>query len=228
MLLGAGQATVASGSRIGGDLIFATGRMQMDGAVAGSVLGSTGSYTEAGSVSGSERVNLAEPDEMQEPTVADRVLGGLRRYVSILAIGVLLLGLLPRIFRDAAGTARERPLVSLGVGFLGFIGVIVALGLLILITVVVAVVLGLLGLGSLTGVTVFAGLLVAAIIVFLLVLAVGFVAQAVAGLALGRLVVRGEGRSFPASLGALLLVGRGTIRRQVTEPVGSASPAATR
>lgn len=109
----------------------------MDGAVAGSVLGSTGSYTEAGSVSGSERVNLAEPDEVQEPTVADRVLGGLRRYVSILAIGVLLLWLLPRIFRGAAGTARERPLVSLGVGFLGFIGVIVALMLLILITVVV-------------------------------------------------------------------------------------------
>ena len=137
----------------------------------------------------------------------------------------------PTLDRGAAGTAREGPLVSLGVGFLGFIGVIgviVALVLLILITVVVAVVLGLLGLGSLTGVTVFAGLLVAAIIVFLLVLAVGFVAQAVAGLALGRLVVRGEGRSFPASLGALLLVGRGTIRRQVTEPVGSASPAATR
>jgi hypothetical protein len=134
----------------------------------------------------------------------------------------------PTLDRGAAGTAREGPLVSLGVGFLGFIGVIVALVLLILITVVVAVVLGLLGLESLTGVTVFAGLLVAAIIVFLLVLAAGFVAQAVAGLALGRLVVRGEGRSFPASLGALLLVGRGTIRRQVAEPVGSASPAATR
>ena len=256
VLLGAGQATVASGSRIGGDLIFATGRMQMDGAVAGSVLGSTGNYTEAGSVGGSERVNLAEPDVAQEPTVADRVLDGLRRYVSILAIGVLLPWLLPRMFRGAAGTARERPLVSLGVGFLGFIGVIVALVLLILITVVVAVVLGLLGLESLTGVTVFAGLLVAAIIVFLLVLAVGFVAQAVAGLALGRLVVRGEGRSFPASLGALalgvlvvvlvaaipivggwleallvllglgalLLMARRAIRRQVAEPVGSASP----
>ena len=51
--------------------------------------------------------------------MADRVLGGLRRYVSILAIGVLLLWLLPRIFRGAAGTARERPLVSLGVGFRG-------------------------------------------------------------------------------------------------------------
>lgn len=205
VLLGAGQATITSGSQIGGDLIFGTGRMQMDGTVDGSVLGSTGNYTRGGSVSGSERVNLAQPEEAQEPTVADRILDTLRRYLSILVIGVLLLWLLPRMFRRAADTARERPLLSLGVGFLGFIGVIVALVLLILITVLVAVVLGLLGLGSLAGVTVFAGLLVAAIVVFLLVLAMGFVAQAVVGLALGRLVVRTDGRSFRGSLGALAL-----------------------
>ncbi|HEV3497879.1 MAG TPA: hypothetical protein VHA34_16170, partial [Actinomycetes bacterium] len=167
--------------------------------------GSTGNYTRGGSVSGSERVNLAQPEEAQEPTVADRILDTLRRYLSILVIGVLLLWLLPRMFRRAADTARERPLLSLGVGFLEFIGVIVALVLLILITVLVAVVLGLLGLGSLAGVTVFAGLLVAAIVVFLLVLAMGFVAQAVVGLALGRLVVRTDGRSFRGSLGALAL-----------------------
>jgi cytoskeletal protein CcmA (bactofilin family) len=205
VLLGAGQATVASESQIGGDLIFGTGRMQMDGTVAGSVLGSTGNYTRGGSVSGSERVNLAEPERAEEPTVADRILDILRRYVSILAIGVLLLWLLPRMLRGAADTARERSLVSLGVGFLGFVGVIVALVLLVLITVVVAVVLGLLGLGSLTGAAAFAGLLVAAIIVFLLFLAVTFVAQATVGLALGRLVVRTDGRAFPARLGALAL-----------------------
>jgi hypothetical protein len=205
VLLGAGQAVVASGSQIGGDLIFGTGRMQMDGTVTGSVLGSTGNYTRGGSVSGNEQVNLAEPEGAQEPTVADRVLDILREYVSILAIGLLLLWLLPRMFRGAGDTARGRSLLSLGVGFLGFVGVIVALVLLILVTVVVAVVLGLLGLGSLTGVTAFAGVLLAAIIVFLLVLAVAFVAQAVVGLALGRLVVRGDGRSFGASLGALAL-----------------------
>jgi cytoskeletal protein CcmA (bactofilin family) len=206
VLLGAGQATITSGSQIGGDLIFASGRMQMDGAVAGSVLGSTGNYTRDGSVGDSERVNLAEPaGEEREPTVADRVVDGVRRYVSILVIGVLLLWLLPRLFRGAADSARSRPLPSLGIGILGFIGVIVGLILLLLVTVLVAVVLGLLGLGSLTGVTVFGGLLVAAIVVFLFVLAIAFAAQAVVGLALGHLVLRGEGRSFPSTLGALAL-----------------------
>jgi cytoskeletal protein CcmA (bactofilin family) len=201
--LGAGQATVASGAQIGGDLIFGAGRMQMDGAVAGSVLGSTGNYTRGGSVGGSERVNIGQPEEKQEPTLADRALDTLRRYVSILVIGVLLLWLLPRVIRGAADAARGRPLVSFGVGILGFIGVIVALVLVVLVTVLVAIVLGLLGLGSLTGVTVFGGILVAAIIVFLFVLAVAFAAPATVGLALGRLLFRGEGRSFLGGLGAL-------------------------
>jgi cytoskeletal protein CcmA (bactofilin family) len=204
VLLGAGQATVASGSQIGGDLIFGTGRMQMDGAVAGSVLGSTGDYTRGGSVGDSERVNLAEPaGEQREPTLADRLLDVVRRYVSLLVIGVLLVWLLPRLVRGAADSARRRILPSLGFGVLGFIGVIIGLVLLLLVTILVAVVLGLLSLGSLTGVTVFGGLLVAAIVVFLFVLAIAFAAQAVVGLALGRLVVRGEGHSFGSTLGAL-------------------------
>jgi cytoskeletal protein CcmA (bactofilin family) len=205
MLLAAGQASVASGAQIGGDLIFGAGRMQMDGAVAGSVLGSTGSYTQGGSVGGSERVNLGQPEEERQPTLADRTLDALRRYVSILVVGVLLLWLLPRMFRGAAEVARGRPLVGFGVGVLGFIGVIVALVLVILATVLVAVVLGLLGLGSLTGVAVYGGILVAAIIVFGFVMAVAFAAQATVGLALGRLLVRSDGRSFLGGLGALAL-----------------------
>ena len=203
--LGAGQATVARGAQIGGDLIFGTGRMQMDGTVTGSVLGSTGNYTRGGSVGGSQRVNVQQPEEQQEPTLADRAVDALRRYVSILVVGVLLLWLLPRILRGAADAARGRPLVSLGVGLLGFVAAIVTVVLVVLATVLVAVVLGLLGLGSLTGVTVFGGLLVAAIIVFLFVLAVAFAAQATVGLALGRLLLRGEDRSFRSRLGALAL-----------------------
>jgi cytoskeletal protein CcmA (bactofilin family) len=203
VLLGAGQATIASGSQIGGDLIFAAGRMQLDGAVAGSVLGSTGNYTRGGSVGGSEQVNVAEPEQAKEPTLADRTVDALRRYVSILVIGILLLWLVPRLFRGAADSARRRPLASLGIGVLGFVGVIVGLILLVLVTVLVAVVLGLLSLGSLTGITLFGGLLVAAIVVYLFVLAIAFAAQAVVSLALGRLVLRGEGRSFGSTLGAL-------------------------
>jgi cytoskeletal protein CcmA (bactofilin family) len=204
-LVAAGQATVAQGAQIGGDLIFGAGRMQVDGAVAGSVLGSTGSYARGGSVAGSERVNVAQPPEQRQPTLADRTVDVLRRYVSILVVGVLLLWLLPRMVRGAADAARRRPLVSFGVGVLGFAGVIVALVLLLFITVLVAVVLGLLGLGSLTGVTVFGGILVAAVIVFLFVVAVAFAAQATVGLALGRVLLRGDGRSFLGWLGALAL-----------------------
>jgi hypothetical protein len=203
--LGTGQATVASGAQIGGDLIFGAGRMQMDGAVAGSVLGSTGSYSQGGSVGGSERVNIQQPEEAAAPTLADRAVDVVRRYVSILAVGVLLLWLLPRVLRGAAAAARERALLSLGVGLLGFIAVIVALVLLILVTVLVAIVLALAGLGSLTGLTVYGGLLAAAIVVFLFVLAVAFAAQATVGLALGRLLLRNDGRSFGSWLGALAL-----------------------
>ena len=205
VVVGAGQVTVASEARVDGDLIFAAGRMQMDGAVAGSVLGSTGNYAAGGSIGGSERVNVQQPEQEQAPTLADRLVDALRRFVSILAIGVLLLWLLPRVHRGAADAARGRPLVSLGAGILGFVGVIVALVLLLLVTVLVAVVLGLLGLGSLTGLTVFGGILVIGIVVFLFVLAVGFAAQATVGLALGRLLLRGERRSFPGWLGALAL-----------------------
>jgi hypothetical protein len=203
VLLGVGQATVAPDAQIGGDLIFGAGQVQMDGAVAGSVVGSTGSYTRGGSVGGSERVNVEQPEEAREPTLADRAVSALRRYVSILAVGVLLLWLLPRVVRGAAEAARGRPLLSFGVGILGCVAVVVALVLVILVTVLVAVVLGLLGLGSLTGVTAFGGALVAATIVFAFVLAVAFAAQATVGLALGRLLFRGDGRSFGGWLGAL-------------------------
>jgi cytoskeletal protein CcmA (bactofilin family) len=205
VLLGAGQAAITPTARIGGDLIFGTGRMQLDGAVAGNVLGSTGSYTKGGSVSGTEQVNVRQPEAAAEPTLADRAVDLLRRYVSVLVIGVLLLWLLPRVLRGAADAARGRPLLSFGVGILGFIAVIVLVVLVILVTGLVAVVLGLLGLGSLTAVTVVGGILVAAVVVFLFVVAVAFGAHATVGLALGRLLFRGDGGSFPRWLGALAL-----------------------
>jgi cytoskeletal protein CcmA (bactofilin family) len=205
VLLAVGQATVVSGARVDGDLIFGAGQMTMDGAVAGSVLGATRNYTRRGSVGGSEKVTVQQRGEKQAPTLADRAFDRLRRYASILAIGVLMLWLVPRLFRGAADSARGRPLVSFGVGILGVIGVIVLLVLVILVTVLVAIALGLLGLGSLSGATVFAGILAAGIISFLFFLAVAFGAQATVGLALGRLLFRGAGRSFVGGFGALAL-----------------------
>jgi cytoskeletal protein CcmA (bactofilin family) len=204
VLLGAGQATVASGARIGGDLIFGTGQMTMDGAVSGSVLGGTGSYTRRGTVGGTEDVSVQQREEA-EPTVADRALDGLRRYVSILVIGLLMLWLVPRLIRDAAESVRRRPLLSFGVGILGIIGFIILLIVVIVVTVLLAIALGLLGLAELAGTIAFAGALAAAIIVFLFLVAVGFSAQATVGMALGQLVFRGERRGFGAAFAALAL-----------------------
>jgi cytoskeletal protein CcmA (bactofilin family) len=204
LLVAAGQASVASGARVGGDLVFAAGRTAMDGTVAGGVLGTTGSYLRRGSVAGSERVTVQQPAQ-QPPILADRLLDGLRRYVSILVVGALLLWLLARTVLGAANSVLVRPLASFGVGILAVVGAVIGLGVLLVLAVLVAILLGLLGLGSLTGVTVFGGILVAAIIVFLLVVALGFGAQAAVGLALGRLLLSGETRSFGRAFGALAL-----------------------
>ena len=203
LVLGAGQATVAQGAQIGGDVIVGAGRLRVDGAVTGSVLGAVGDYTRTGSVGGSEQVTVQQPEP--EPTLTERGLDLLRRYASILVIGVLLLWLVPRAFRGAADAVLGRPLVSFGVGILGVIGVVVLLVLVILVTVLLAVGLGLLGLGPLVGAAVFGGTLAAGVVAFLFFLAVAFGAQATVGLGLGRLLFRGPRRSLLKAFGALVI-----------------------
>jgi cytoskeletal protein CcmA (bactofilin family) len=203
VVLGAGQATVARGAQIGGDLIVGAGQLRLEGAVTGSVLGAAGDYTRTGTVGGGEQVTVQQPEE--EPTLTDRGFDLLRRYVSILVVGLLLLWLLPRMFRAAADAVRGRPLASLGVGILGFIGVIVLLVLVVLVTVLLAIALGLLGLGSLVGATVFGGSLAAGVVAFVFFIVVAFGAQATVGLGLGRLLFRGPRRSFLRALAALLI-----------------------
>jgi cytoskeletal protein CcmA (bactofilin family) len=205
VLLGAGQATVAPGARIGGDLIFGAGQLTMDGAVGGSVLGATGNYTRTGTVAGSEKVTVEQRGQRRAPTLADRAFDRLRRYASILVVGVLMLWLLPRLTRGAADSVRGRPLASLLAGILGIIGATILVVVVILVTVLLAIVLGLLGLGSLAAAIVLAGILAAGIVAFLFFLALAFGAQATVGLALGRLLFRGEGRSFVSGFGAMVL-----------------------
>jgi cytoskeletal protein CcmA (bactofilin family) len=203
LLVGAGQATVASGAQVGGDLIFGAGRMVLDGAVAGSVLGSTGNYTRAGSVGGSEKVTVQEPPKT--PTLYDRGFDALRRYISIVLVGLLLLWLVPRIFRGAGDAVRRSPLVSFGLGFVAAIGAVVAVILVVVLTVLLAVALGLVGLGSLAGTVAFAGTVAVMVIVLLTFIAVMFGAQAAVGLGLGRLLFRGDRLSFGMAFIALLL-----------------------
>jgi hypothetical protein len=185
LFVGSGQTTISSSGRVGEDFVFATGQTSLEGEVGGSVLGAAGDYTRTGTVGGTEDVTIAEKDR----TVGDHILDALQRFIAILVIGALLLWLAPRVVEGAADTLRRRPWASLGVGVLGGVGFFVLCLVILLVMILLAVLLGLIRLDDLVGLTIFGGSTAITGIVFAFVLAVAFVAQAVVGLAVGRLMI---------------------------------------
>ena len=208
LLAGAGQVTLATGGEVGEDLIFGTGRMSLDGRVEGNVLGSTGNYSRRGTIGGTENVNITERDEEAEPTLGDRILDVVQRFLSILIVGALLLWLAPRLVDGAAETLRRRPLASLGVGLLGMVGFVVLVLLIILVAVLLAIGLGLVGLEGLGGTTVFGSFVGLFVLAFLFFFAVAFAVHAGVGMSIGRLGVGGAGaqRWWALALGVLIVV----------------------
>lgn len=196
LLVAAGTLDLTSTARVGGDVIFTAGRAALEGAVQGSALGSSGAYTRGGTIGGSEDVTLREARvrEAEPPSATDRFLGQVRRYLSIVLVGALLLWLMPRLIQPAATRLRERPLTSLGVGALTFAGFFVVILALFIAMVLLAIPLGLLGLGRLV-VTMVAGVLLGmGVLAYVFVAILLFVAAAVVGLALGRLLLQQAGR----------------------------------
>lgn len=204
-----GQLVIGAGGLIGDNLLFSTGQTTFGGTVDGSVRGTAGSYESTGTVAGSESVTIPQPEQ---PTLADRVLSWVRRYIGLLLVGALLLALLPRIARGAAIEARERPVPSLGVGLLGIVGFVAVLIGVILATVVLAIPLGLLRLGGLVAAVALGGALTGTTVVYIFTILVGFVAQAVVALAFGRLLLQPGGEASIGmdiarlALGLLILV----------------------
>lgn len=184
ILFAGGQAAVSG--TVGEDLVFSAGQMTLDGEVIGDVLGSAGTYARPGTVGGTEKVTVGEQEE--PPTVAEQIFAAVRRYAAVLLFGALLLWLAPALLQGAASRLRQQPLPSLAVGLLEMVGFVVTVVVAIAVAVLVAVVLGLLGLGSLVATTILANLLVVGALCLAFAVAVVFVADAVAGLTLGRLV----------------------------------------
>jgi cytoskeletal protein CcmA (bactofilin family) len=187
----AGQITVTSRGRIGEDFIFGSGRVRVDGRVDGNVQGTTGNYTRRGTIGGSENVTIRRGGKEEHPSVGDRVLAGLRRFVSLLAVGALLLWLASWAVEGSAGTVRRRPWASLGVGLLGLASSVVLVIVIVLVAILLTIALGLLGLGELAGIIVFTAGVSLLLLAFVLFLTLGFAAQAGVGMALGALAVGG-------------------------------------
>ena len=192
LVLAGGQATVTSSARVGQDLVFGAGQMTLDGQVAGSVLGSTPSYTKRGTVGGTENVTIAEQDQESEPTVASRLGDVLQRLIGVLAVAVLAMWLLPRLLRGTADSVRRRPLRSLGFGVLGIISLVILVVAVLIVAVLLAVVFGLLGLGDLVALALFGALTLLVLAGFGFFVISTFLAPAAVGLALGLLALGAE------------------------------------
>lgn len=212
LLAASGTLELTSASRVGGDLIFAAGRTNLNGAVAGSVLGSAQTYEKDGSIGGSEDVTLRQTKPEEPASVLSRLLDQLRRYISILLVGLLLIWLGPRLLAATAGQLRERPLPSLGIGVVAFLGFFAGVLALLIGILVLAGILGVLGLGQLLLMVVLGLLLAGGVLAYLFVLILLFFAAAVVGIALGRLILGqvtapwAEGPYVALLLGVLIVV----------------------
>jgi hypothetical protein len=146
-------------------------------------------------------------EEAREPSAADRVLRELRRYLSIVLVGALLVWLAPRLIQPAAAWVRERPLPSLGVGALVFIGFFLLVLGLIIAMILISIPLGVLGFGRLVLTTVLGVLLGTSLLAYLFTVILLFLAAAVVGLAIGRLVLGLTGAGWAGQPYAALLLG---------------------
>jgi cytoskeletal protein CcmA (bactofilin family) len=215
-----GQLSVLSGSKVGEDLLMSAGDVAVDGAVAGNVLGTAGSYRRNGSVGGTEQVTLSRgrSEAPAAPAGQNLILDALRQFLTVVLIGGLALWLVPRAMRGAEESVRRRPLPAVLGGFLTLVGYIVLLVVGIIVIVILAAAFGLVRLDALVAIEVIGGILALGAVTLAFVVAAAFLADAVVGLALGRLVAPAYGGTRWREL-ALLAAGAAVVVVVTSLPV---------
>jgi hypothetical protein len=220
-LAAGGQVNVNSGGSVGGDLIVSGGQVSVAGDVAGNIEGTAGTYSRTGTVGGSEHVviNALRDDDVEPARDAmDDVVDAIRHFVILLLIGALLLWLMPRWLRSAETALRERPLASVGYGFLTCLGYIAFLIAVVLLMILLALIFGLAQLGALVAIIIVAGVLALMVGTFLFVLAVAYLADIVVGFTLGRMIMRGRQLSRWQEVG-LMAAGLAVVVIVISLPV---------
>jgi len=171
----------------------------------------------ASSVSSEVTHSLPPQDQQLSRELAQRqstssyVFDALRRLVALLLIGLLIATLAPRWVTVPAGKLVSSPWPSLGIGLAGLVAApitwLVAFGVI----VAIAVLFGLLSLGSLTGLTLLAGLPVLGLAFVAIVFVLSYLCQAIVAYLIGRWIlgrVRPEWNSkiyAPVLLGLFIL-----------------------
>jgi cytoskeletal protein CcmA (bactofilin family) len=213
-----GQATVTSSGTVGEDLIAGTGQLTIDGTVTGDVLARTGTYTKSGTVGGTEDVTITGRDEQPPqpgepgaaPTATQQVIDAVRHFLVVVLAGALLIWFAPRAYLAMKATIRERPVPSAGWGVIAFIGFFVFLLVVLLAMILLAIAFGILGFSDLIGLDILGGTvaILGASLAFAVV--AGYIADALVGVVLASLVMRGESTSRWREL-AVLAVGAAVV-----------------
>lgn len=171
--------TLTDAARLGGDLSYRSGT---EASIApGAEIAGEVSYEQVA-------VDEARPAEPTGPLAL--LLDGLRLFVTLFVVGLLVLWLLPRTAGGASGVLRTRPWLSLGWGALTIAGTVVAVIAVLVLAVLLGIGLGLLTLGGLAAAVVVTGLVLDLVLVVGLVLAVSLLAPVVVGYTAGGLLLR--------------------------------------
>jgi hypothetical protein len=192
-----GQVTVAG--KVGQDLIVGVGELTLTGTVAGSTAGSAGAYTKSGTVSGTDSITISRNEEPRAPVIASNpVVDAIRHFIAVLLIALLVMWLAPRLLPTAGARVEAEPLPSLAWGVLACIAYVVAVIVIAIAIILLAIGLGALGFGNLLGLDLFAGFVTIAALTLAFIVAVAFLADAVVGLAIGRVLAGQMGRRTAA------------------------------
>lgn len=169
----------------------------------------------AGTVSGRtdfrQLVDTTAPQPVTPPATA-WLLDVLRRFVTLLLVGLLIIWLAPRLTREVSTELERKPLGSLGWGLVTLGIIFVAFPVIIIATVLLAVLFGMVSLNGLMGIIIALGLLAIFALIMLAIIAIAYVAQIAVGYELGRLILQRlqpawtERPYIPLALGLALLV----------------------
>ena len=195
--------TVDEGARIGGKLDYTSAS---EWSIPAGVV--------AGAITRHEPEIEVEEEVVVSPAkrAGEWFLRHLRRLVTLLLVGLLIVWVVPGWTKRVAGALQAKPLPSLGWGVVSIAVFILALLVLLIATIIVAVILGTVTLGGLAGTTAWIGGLTMALLVFFFSIAVTYITKVVVSFLGGRLILArlkpdwADGRIWPLVVGVVLFV----------------------